>query len=331
MGVSGVGKSTVGRLLADALGLAFLEGDDFHPQVNIDKMSAGQALNDDDRVGWLDTIASHMGQARNSGVYSCSALKAIYREQLRTTSGQELQFVYLKASYDLINDRIQARSGHFMPSTLLHSQFDALEEPDNAIVISVDQSLPMIIKKILTEIKASESSSFENTVMKKEFGIIGLGVMGKSLARNFASRDISLALYNRHVPQEEEKVAEQFIATYEVLDKASGFEDMDLFINALERPRKILIMVKAGQAIDFLLDVLVPKLEPGDIIIDGGNSHYQDTEGRIDRLSRAGIHYIGSGVSGGEEGALKGPSIMPGGNQEAVSYTHLTLPTTPYV
>ncbi len=153
--------------------------------------------------------------------------------------------------------------------------------------------------------------------MKKEFGIIGMGVMGKSLARNFASKGIKLALFNRYEKGSEELVAQNFIAEYNELSSASGFEDLKAFVNDLSTPRKILLMVKAGDVTDSTINEISSLLEPNDIIIDGGNSHYKDTAQRIESLKEFGIHFIGSGISGGEEGALKGPSVMPGGDKES--------------
>ena len=153
--------------------------------------------------------------------------------------------------------------------------------------------------------------------MQTNFGIIGLGVMGKSLARNMANNGIELSLYNRYEKGVEENIANDFIGDFYELKDAEGFEDLTAFIQSLERPRKMLLMVKAGKAIDGILEKITPHLSEGDIIIDGGNSHYKDTERRIDFLKSKKIHFIGSGVSGGEEGALKGPSIMPGGDEKA--------------
>lgn len=141
--------------------------------------------------------------------------------------------------------------------------------------------------------------------------------MGKSLARNMANNGINLSLYNRYEKGVEENVANDFIGNFSELKNAKGFEDLTAFVHSLERPRKMLLMVKAGKAIDSILEKIIPHLSEGDIIIDGGNSHYKDTERRITFLKNKKIHFIGSGVSGGEEGALKGPSIMPGGDKEA--------------
>jgi len=131
MGVSGCGKSTVGALLAQRLGAEFVEGDSLHPQSNVAKMAAGTPLTDADREGWLQTIASQLEAAHAGGrslVVSCSALKRTYRDTLRA-GAPDLRFVYLRGDFDLLGARVAARSGHYMPASLLASQFAALEEP----------------------------------------------------------------------------------------------------------------------------------------------------------------------------------------------------------
>jgi 6-phosphogluconate dehydrogenase len=146
---------------------------------------------------------------------------------------------------------------------------------------------------------------------KQEIGVIGLAVMGKNLAWNIESRGYSVSVYNRSREKTEEMVNEsngkQIVPTYTIEE----------FVNSLEKPRKILLMVKAGKATDATIDQLKPFLEKGDILIDGGNTFFEDTRRRNHELSESGIHFIGTGVSGGEEGALTGPSIMPGGQKEA--------------
>ena len=131
MGVSGCGKSTVGALLAQRLGAEFIEGDSLHPPSNVAKMAAGTPLTDADREGWLQTIAAQLGAAHaadRSLVVSCSALKRAYRDTLRARA-PDLRFIYLKGDFDLLGARIAARSGHYMPASLLASQFAALQEP----------------------------------------------------------------------------------------------------------------------------------------------------------------------------------------------------------
>jgi gluconokinase len=144
MGVAGSGKSTVGPLIAEALGGDYAEGDQFHPPANIAKMSSGQPLDDADRLPWLEAMARAIRDWRKgerATVLACSALKQRYREILAGGS-DEVRFVFIKGSPELIAGRIGARKGHFMPTTLLDSQFRTLEEPsaDAAIIVDASQS-----------------------------------------------------------------------------------------------------------------------------------------------------------------------------------------------
>ena len=160
-----------------------------------------------------------------------------------------------------------------------------------------------------------------------EFGIIGLGVMGKSLALNLAEKGFSLSLFNRHEAGVEEDIALKFIKSDPLLRSAKGFDELKSFVASLSAPRKVLIMIKAGPAIDKIIESMIPILDSGDILIDGGNSHYKDTRRRMDYLESKNMHFIGCGVSGGEEGARKGPSIMPGGSENAYAYVNKYLET----
>lgn len=150
-----------------------------------------------------------------------------------------------------------------------------------------------------------------------EIGLIGLGVMGKSLSRNLARNGFSLSLYNRHVDGKEENIAVDFKAVYPELEQALPFDDLNKFVQSMKTPRKIILMVNAGAVVDAVLNDLSDILEAGDIVIDGGNSHFEDTKRRIDSIKEKDLIFIGAGISGGEEGALKGPSIMPSGNEKA--------------
>lgn len=147
---------------------------------------------------------------------------------------------------------------------------------------------------------------------KQNIGVIGLAVMGKNLALNIESRGYSVAVFNRSYEK-----TEAFLKNEAEGKKFIGASTIEEFVNSLEKPRKILLMVKAGTATDATIDSLKPYLEEGDILIDGGNTFFQDTIRRNKELETAGFHFIGTGVSGGEEGALKGPAIMPGGKKEA--------------
>ena len=150
MGVSGCGKSTIGQQLADRLGWPFFDGDAFHPPANIDKMSRGIPLNDEDRSGWLAAIADRMREliaADRSGVFACSALKEKYRRQLRVSD--QIRFVYLRGDYDLIWSRMQQRTDHYMKPDMLASQFAALEEPRDALTLDITRTPEEMIEAII--------------------------------------------------------------------------------------------------------------------------------------------------------------------------------------
>jgi 6-phosphogluconate dehydrogenase len=145
-----------------------------------------------------------------------------------------------------------------------------------------------------------------------DIGLIGLAVMGENLVLNMESHGFTVAVFNRTTAK-----VDAFLAGRAESKSIIGAHSVKELVSLLERPRKIMIMVKAGVAVDEVIDELVPLLQTGDILIDGGNSHYPDSTRRTRSLKEKGILFIGTGVSGGEEGALKGPSIMPGGNPEA--------------
>ena len=145
-----------------------------------------------------------------------------------------------------------------------------------------------------------------------EFGMIGLGVMGENLSMNVERNGFSVAVYNRELDW-----TDKFINGAGKGKKIVGTKSFEEFAKSLKRPRRMMMMIKAGQPVDWTIDQIKPFLEPGDIIIDGGNSWFEDTVRREAALTAEGFHFIGSGVSGGEEGALWGPSLMPGGKREA--------------
>jgi 6-phosphogluconate dehydrogenase len=148
--------------------------------------------------------------------------------------------------------------------------------------------------------------------MKADIGVVGLAVMGQNLALNMESRGYTVAVYNRTVEKTREFASARTLGRNVI----PGYS-LEEFVMSLKSPRKILVMVKAGEAVDAMIDKLSAHLDEGDILIDGGNSYFQDTIRRDRRLRERGLLYLGSGVSGGEEGALHGPSIMPGGSGEA--------------
>src|SRR3990167_8190309 len=145
-----------------------------------------------------------------------------------------------------------------------------------------------------------------------DIGLIGLAVMGENLALNIESRGFSIAVYNRTVSKVDELLAGRAKGKNFV-----GCHSLEELVNSLSVPRKVMLMVKAGAAVDEFIEKLIPLLSPGDVIIDGGNTHFSETERRTQYVESKGLLYIGTGVSGGEEGALRGPSMMPGGSEKA--------------
>lgn len=147
---------------------------------------------------------------------------------------------------------------------------------------------------------------------KADIGLIGLAVMGENLAMNMESKGFTVAVYNRDT-----KTVDNFISGRGKNKKFIGAHTLEELISEIEKPRKIMMMIKAGAPVDEVIEKLIPLLDKGDIIIDGGNSYFKDTERRTEYVESKGLLYIGTGVSGGEEGALNGPSMMPGGSEKA--------------
>lgn len=154
MGVSGCGKSSIGKGLAQVLNLPFYDADDFHPKANVEKMKSGIPLNDQDRLPWLKRLNELLHkQELNGMVLACSALKESYRELLQQELDQKIQWIFLNGSKELIFDRMNQRSGHFMPIDLLNSQFEVLEIPAYALEIDIRPSIDQIIPSILKSLK----------------------------------------------------------------------------------------------------------------------------------------------------------------------------------
>ncbi|HSF54564.1 MAG TPA: NADP-dependent phosphogluconate dehydrogenase [Algoriphagus sp.] len=307
-GVSGTGKTTLGSLLAERLHLPFFDADHFHPAENIAKMSAGHPLNDVDRIPWLQALADKLKESELKGgaVLACSALKNAYREKLSVS--ENLRWIHMIGDRDLIWERMLARQNHYMKAGMLDSQIATWEKPQSGFELDISGTPEELFEESLNYLKSQP--------MKMKMGVIGMGVMGKSLALNLAEKGVPVSLYNRFVAGKEEGIAQKVVDENPDFSNLLAFEDLQKFVDSLEKPRRILMMIPAGAAIDAQLDTLIPILEKDDLVIDGGNSFYMDSERRVARLHESGMHFLPMGVSGGEEGARRGPSIMPGGNAE---------------
>jgi 6-phosphogluconate dehydrogenase len=240
---------------------------------------------------------------------ACSALKKSHRAILEKNSNA-IHFVYLEGSKNLIEQRLESRKGHYFPASLLASQLETLEPPENAFTISITQT-PSAIVEIIMKTLLSQNTS------KAEIGLMGLGVMGKALTQNFIRNGISVSVYNRELKGVEESVAKNFVESLPLLKDIQAFSNYPSFINSLQSPKKIFLMIEAGEATEKVLNELAILLNKGDIIVDLGNTYYIETETRIKDFAKKGIHFIGAGISGGERGALNGASIMPSGTKEA--------------
>ena len=160
MGVAGSGKSSVGEAVADGLGMPFRDADEFHPKANIDKMSAGIPLTDDDRWPWLDAIGKALAESDGNLVVACSALKRVYRERLTKAAGRPVVFLWLDGSKETIAARMAARKHHFMPTSLLDSQFATLEPPgsDEPVArVSIEPPLDQVIAAALAALPAARA------------------------------------------------------------------------------------------------------------------------------------------------------------------------------
>ena len=160
-GVSGAGKTTVGKLLARELGWRFIEADDFHPAANIEKMRSGHPLTDEDRWGWLDGLRKQIERSLSAGensVLACSALKRAYRDRVRVSD--KVKFVFLRGDYALVEEQLRSRHGHFMNAALLQSQFDDLEEPqpdENVLTIELGRTPEKIVERIEAKLNLADT------------------------------------------------------------------------------------------------------------------------------------------------------------------------------
>lgn len=319
MGVAGCGKTTVAGILQDRWGWDVAEADEFHPQANVDKMHSGIPLTDEDRWPWLETIRAWMTEKENEGrstIVTCSALKKSYRDVLRR-GGARVLFMHLDGDRDLLASRLAARTGHFMPASLLDSQYATLEplQPDElGAVVDIAGTPTEIANDVQAKIKhilSARGAGNDDAHATADVGVYGLGVMGAALARNLAGH------FTTAVTNIDPAYTDRFMAAHGGEGRFVPAVGAAEFVANLRRPRKILLMVTAGPAVDSVLAELSEHLDSGDVVVDMGNSHFRDTRRREVLMRQRGIQFVGCGTSGGEEGALTGPALMVGGTDES--------------
>ena len=159
LGVAGSGKTSIGENVAKIIDATYIDGDNYHPQSNIEKMANGEPLNDEDRWPWLEVVANELAQTEGIVLAGCSALKKAYRDFITANTGEPVQFLYLDGSKEMIGERMAARTGHFMPTSLLDSQFATLEVPDNtenAVAIDISGTQDEVVQLIVEAIQRNQ-------------------------------------------------------------------------------------------------------------------------------------------------------------------------------
>jgi 6-phosphogluconate dehydrogenase len=298
MGVSGSGKTTAGALMAGRLGWDFAEADDFHSDANVAKMSAGVPLTDQDRLPWLEALRQWIDQeiaAGRRGVMTCSALKRSYRELLRAPG---VVFVHMAGSPATVESRLGARQGHFMPASLLASQYADLEQLDpdeDHVTVDLDRGLSpgQEVDFVIERLGLAGGPA-------GAIGMIGLGRMGGNMAARLRDHGIAVCGFDASATS------------------ARDVDSLEALVKALPAPRLVWVMVPAGAPTDQTITRLAELLEPGDLVVDGGNSPYSDDAVHAAQLAERGVHFADAGVSGGVWGRQNGYALMVGGDQADV-------------
>jgi len=304
-GVTASGKTSVGKLLSRKLKVPFYDADDFHPSSNIEKMKNGIPLNDSDRRPWLKTLRRNIESWNKDGsaILACSALRESYRSLLMADMKIPMQFILLQCPISILKQRLESRKDHFFSPALLDSQVQTLEVPDYGIKVDSNSELEELVKLIVKKVSKTN-----------EIGVIGMGKMGKNLSLNLSSKGFSVSVYNREIKGEEESIAADFAKTNKEFNLIP-FNTLPEFIRSLASPRKVFLMINSGHPTDEVLTQLMMLLDPGDIIVDLGNSYFIDTKRRSKFLAQKKIHFLGIGVSGGHHGARNGASFMASGDK----------------
>lgn len=256
-GVSGVGKTTISKLLAEKMELPFYDADDFHPESNVEKMKSGHALNDADRKPWLATLAENISvwEKDKGAVLACSALKESYREMVQQGSDMPIIWIFLEGSEELIAHRLSSRKNHFFDPHLLKSQFEAYKRPSYGFYIDVAPSPDEIINNIIDLLTG-----------KSTFGIIGMGAEGTALALKLGRMQFRLSLFDPKRITSENSLPNQKIKNNPQLAIARGFQELKPFVESLETPRSIVVF-NEDEPSD-LLKPLAALLAEGDSLIN---------------------------------------------------------------
>ena len=304
-GVTASGKTSVGKLLSRKLKVPFYDADDFHPSSNIEKMKNGIPLNDSDRKPWLKTLRRNIESWNKDGsaILACSALRESYRYILMADMKIPLQFILLQCPISILKQRLGSRKNHFISPALLDSQIQTLEVPDYGIKVDSNSELEELVKLIVKKVSKAN-----------DIGVIGMGKMGKNLSLNLSSKGFSVSAYNREIKGEEESIAADFAKKNKEFN-FTPFNTLPEFIRSLASPRKVFLMINSGHPTDEILTQLMMLLDPGDIIVDLGNSYFIDSQRRSKFLAQKKIHFLGIGISGGHHGARNGASFMASGDK----------------
>ena len=304
-GVTASGKTSVGKLLSRKLKVPFYDADDFHPSSNIEKMKNGIPLNDSDRRPWLKTLRRNIESWNKDGsaILSCSALRESYRSILMADMKIPMQFILLQCPISILKQRLGSRKNHFISPALLDSQIQTLEVPDYGIKVDSNSELEELVKLIVKKVSKAN-----------DIGVIGMGKMGKNLSLNLSSKGFSVSAYNREIKGEEESIAADFAKKNKEFN-FTPFNTLPKFIRSLASPRKVFLMINSAHPTDEILSQLMMLLDPGDIIVDLGNSYFIDSQRRSKFLAQKKIHFLGIGISGGHHGARNGASFMGSGDK----------------
>jgi 6-phosphogluconate dehydrogenase len=351
MGPAGAGKTTVGRALATALGWTFADADDFHPPANVARMRAGQPLGDAERAPWLAALAAHVARCVAGGqgaVLACSALRQRYRAALVPPgTAHAVRFVYLHVDAAVLAERLAVRAGHFFAPALLASQLATLEPPGAdepapvltldgdqspaAIVAAIRRALPTGAPIVGASTAGAPAHAITTTTRTRamRIGMVGLGRMGANMSTRLLRGGHEVVVHDRN-PEAMRAVVEAGATsapTLEGLVALLGAPTGADAAGSADVPRAVWVMVPAGEATETTVLALGALLSAGDVVVDGGNSNYQDTMRRAAQLAARGVHLVDSGTSGGVWGLAEGYSLMVGGDAGAVEHLRPILAT----